>query len=106
MKKLGSGFTEKQICAIVQQVVDGLVYMHNASMPICHRDIKAANILLNDRGEIKLADFGISAQISQTMLQLKTQVGSPYWMAPEVLADELYDLRVDIWSVGITGITV
>jgi len=104
IRKLKKTLTEEQIRSILKQVVDAVNYIHNVSPPICHRDIKAGNILLNAKGEVKVADFGISAQITTTMKKLNTQIGSPYWMAPEVLNEEKYDLKVDIWSIGILTI--
>lgn len=79
--------------------------MHN--MGKMHRDIKGANILLTEEGDVKLADFGVSAQITQTMSKRKSFIGTPYWMAPEVAAVERkggYNHQCDIWAVGITAI--
>lgn len=73
-----------------------------------HRDIKAANILFTDDGKIKLADFGVSAQLSDKFSLRKTCIGSPYWMAPEVLlaqtSGQAYSVSADVWSVGITAL--
>uniref|UniRef100_A0AAY5EBX5 Mitogen-activated protein kinase kinase kinase kinase n=1 Tax=Electrophorus electricus TaxID=8005 RepID=A0AAY5EBX5_ELEEL len=83
----------------------GLFYLHNQGK--MHRDIKGANILLTDNGYVKLADFGVSAQISATLAKRKSFIGTPYWMAPEVAAVERkggYNQLCDIWAVGITAI--
>ncbi|XP_041468218.1 mitogen-activated protein kinase kinase kinase kinase 5-like isoform X2 [Lytechinus variegatus] len=96
---------EIQIAYVCQQTLTGLAYMHTLGK--MHRDIKGANILLTDDGDVKLADFGVSAQITQTMAKRKSFIGTPYWMAPEVAAVERkggYDFQCDIWAVGITAI--
>jgi len=91
--------SEPEIAFIMGETLKALKYIHNLHR--VHRDIKSDNILLNDRGEVKLADFGYAAQLTQQRSKRTTVVGTPYWMAPEVIAGSDYDNKVDIWSVGI-----
>ena len=69
-----------------------------------HRDIKAGNILLDNNGNAKLADFGVSAQLLNTYSKKQTMAGTPHWMSPEVLSKSEYNKKTDIWSLGITAI--
>jgi len=100
-------FSEEHISIILAQMVQGLSYLH--SHKVLHRDLKAGNVLLNRDGKAKLADFGVSAKLTRTLEKKKTIVGSPYWMAPEVISvqkgkDEGYDFKADLWSLAITAI--
>ncbi|XP_058806139.1 mitogen-activated protein kinase kinase kinase kinase 5-like isoform X8 [Phymastichus coffea] len=97
--------TEIQIAYMCRETLLGLAYLHG--MGKMHRDIKGANILLTESGDVKLADFGVSAQITATINKRKSFIGTPYWMAPEVAAVERkggYNQLCDIWAIGITAI--
>lgn len=99
----GFHFPEDFIRAVCASIVLGLEYLHGVAN-VCHRDIKCGNVLLTTEGHVKLADFGVSAELTNTMNKRKTVVGSPYWMAPEVIRESHYDGRADVWSLGITAI--
>ncbi|NXH74308.1 M4K3 kinase, partial [Hydrobates tethys] len=97
--------SEQQIAYVSRETLQGLYYLHSKGK--MHRDIKGANILLTDNGHVKLADFGVSAQITATIAKRKSFIGTPYWMAPEVAAVERkggYNQLCDLWAVGITAI--
>uniref|UniRef100_A0A671S3S0 non-specific serine/threonine protein kinase n=1 Tax=Sinocyclocheilus anshuiensis TaxID=1608454 RepID=A0A671S3S0_9TELE len=105
MLELDRGLEEPQIRVICKQMLEALQYLH--SMKIIHRDLKAGNILLTLDGDIKLADFGVSAKNTKTLQRRDSFIGTPYWMAPEVvmcetMKDAPYDYKADIWSLGIT----
>ncbi|CAD5213299.1 unnamed protein product [Bursaphelenchus okinawaensis] len=107
MLELGKPLNESQICYITHYVLLALEYLH-ANLVI-HRDLKAGNILLTSDGTVKLADFGVSAMMKEKNEKRTTFIGTPYWMAPEVLVcetfkDNPYDCISDIWSLGITCI--
>uniref|UniRef100_A0A8D3BRV2 non-specific serine/threonine protein kinase n=1 Tax=Scophthalmus maximus TaxID=52904 RepID=A0A8D3BRV2_SCOMX len=102
----GNSLKEEWIAYVCREILRGLTHLHQHK--VIHRDIKGQNVLLTENAEVKLVDFGVSAQLDRTVGRRNTFIGTPYWMAPEVIAcdenpDATYDFKSDLWSLGITA---
>lgn len=95
-------FPEKMIAFVCRESLKGLAYLHKDFR--LHRDIKSDNILMGRNGEVKIADFGFAVNLTSEQDKRKSVVGTPYWMAPELIRGQKYDDKVDVWSLGITAI--
>ncbi|KAM9708340.1 TRAF2 and NCK interacting kinase a isoform 10-T10 [Menidia menidia] len=103
----GNSLKEEWTAYICREILGGLTHLHQHK--VIHRDIKGQNVLLTENAEVKLVDFGVSAQLDRTVGRRNTFIGTPYWMAPEVIAcdenpEATYDFKSDLWSLGITAI--
>ncbi|XP_032241097.1 myosin-IIIb isoform X3 [Nematostella vectensis] len=105
--KKGKSLEEDLVAYILHETLKGVEYLHRKN--VMHRDIKGANVMLTNEADIRLIDFGVSSELTNALMKKNSSVGTPFWMAPEVIAceqqlDYSYDMRCDVWSIGITGI--
>ena len=101
-RDLRRGLDDREMACALRQTLAALAYLH--ARRLVHRDIKSANLLMQTDGTLKLADFGVTAELTAAISRRHTMIGSPYWMSPEVIEDKGHDQKADIWSLGITAI--
>ena len=101
-RDLGRGLTDREMGCALRQTLEALAYLH--ARRLVHRDVKSANLLMQADGTLKLADFGVTAELTAAISRRHTMIGSPYWMSPEVIEDKGHDQKADVWSLGITAI--
>lgn len=101
-RDLRRGLDDREMACALRQTLAALAYLHARSL--VHRDVKSANLLMQADGTLKLADFGVTAELTAAISRRHTMIGSPYWMSPEVIEDKGHDQKADIWSLGITAI--
>ena len=101
MHACGHTFSERQVSCIMRMALQGLAALHRVG--VIHRDIKGGNLLADSDGTCKLSDFGVSATINHSLGRQRTVIGTPHWMAPEVLLSDDYDELADVWGLGITA---
>ena len=100
----GRKIQEAHVAYILREILQGLQTLHELGK--LHRDIKSENVLMNMEGDVKVSDFGFTAQLTQGHEYRKTQLGTAFWMAPEIIRGEEYTTMVDIWSLGIVAIEI